>query len=192
MVRIDQRVSVGSSIARARCRRPGRASARWPCRRPCRAGSPACRAGSPAAASRARRAPRSARRSRGGSRRSRRRGRTAARRARARSAAARARPVDVVRVDVDDVVVADDRGSRRGAARRSAPTVARLAERVDEVLARSLELGAAVREPDHPVGAAALAGQQRGAAARAVGAAQKAWRNSSPWSASRWMFGVGT
>ena len=25
-----------------------------------------------------------------------------------------------------------------------------------------------------------------------VGAAQNAWRNSSPWSASRWMFGVGT
>ena len=25
-----------------------------------------------------------------------------------------------------------------------------------------------------------------------VGAAQNAWRKSRPWSASRWMFGVGT
>ena len=28
--------------------------------------------------------------------------------------------------------------------------------------------------------------------AEQVGAAQKAWRNSTPWSARSWMFGVGT
>ena len=57
----------------------------------------------------------------------------------------------------------------------------------------SLSSIAAVGEAEHPVGVRALAGQQRRRGEpEQTGAAQNAWRNSTPWSASRWMFGVGT
>ena len=44
-------------------------------------------------------------------------------------------------------------------------------------------------EADHPVVVAVLAGEQAARLPEQVGAAQKALRNSTPWSASSWMFG---
>ena len=147
-------------------RRRGRASARWPCRTPCRGASRPCRAGSPAAASTASRAPRSARSTRGGSRRTRSRGRTAPTGARAiRRSAAGATGVDVVRLDVDDVVVAEHVGIAREVLLADQPRpVARVAQRPDQVVAVVVELEAAVGEPDHPVRVRPLARQQAGAA----------------------------
>ena len=109
------------------------------------------------------------------------------------AAAPRGRPIDARGVDVDDVVVAEVVGVAREVllADQRGP-VAGLAQRVDEVVAVVGELVAAVGQPDHPVRVAHWPVSRHAREPEHVGAAQNAWRNSRPWSASRWMFGVGT
>ena len=87
---------------------------------------------------------------------------------------------DVVRVD-GDVLLADQ-----------PRPVAGVAQHVHDVALGMGEPVAAVGEAEHPgrVGDWPVSSAAR--EPEHTGAAQNAWRNSTPWSARCWMFGVGT
>ena len=99
----------------------------------------------------------------------------------------------VVRVDVDHLVVADHRRVHRDvllADQRRA--VARRAQRVHEVLAVVVQRQPRWARPSIPLPAPPWPVSRQARLPEQVGIAQKASRNSTPWSASSWMFGVGT